>query len=554
MELRDYLAVLRRRKWLIAGVTAVAVAVAAASTLAVRPEYTGTATLRIEASSALVGGQVRTDDLSYLDRLENTYADLAKSTELRDEVAQRVGLARRPDVEVHAIANTELMNVRVTTTSPQSAAKAANALAAALVARIRALTLASSQEAERLYNERADQLEEEIAVAEETRTQLALATPSDANRLEIFRLREEITSKRTSLAALRADHQTLQLARQARAAAISVVAQATPPTRPSNRHLPLALALGLALGLIAALGLALVAENLTRRFRTRDEIEDAVQAPILATIPDVRQSASSAIFDHGSRASTALKRLAAPFGVEAKQPHAAAVFNSGSSGEEAFRRLATALLAAGARRAFKIVLITSASPGEGKTTVVANVGRALAQSGRAVLLVDANLRSPQLDAVYAVPNERGLSDMLVPAPSNTVSPSGAEPEPPITPTAISGLWVLPSGNAVRDPAMLLGSPQMENWIGSVARGFDYVIFDSPAVLAVSDAATLARSVDAVLLVTSPDIDRGRLEEAHRELHALDVRFLGVVVNKTFGQREKLEFSQETHASAHGVHE
>ena len=295
-----------------------------------------------------------------------------------------------------------------------------------------------------------------------------------------------------------------------------------------------------------AVAIAFLAENLTHRVRTGDEIERAADAPVLGTVPTTRQVADASTSGDGSRAG-AWRGLATTFGGDSGAPQPAAVFNSGSAGEEAFRRLATALLAAATKQPFKTLLVTSADPRAGKTTVVANVGRALAQSRRAVLLVDANLRWPRLHDVFDVPNEHGLSEVLIPgeseivsSPGGIIAPPGLLLEPPIQPTSISGLWILPSGDAVRDPAMLLGSPHMEKWTESVAAGFDYVIFDSPALLAVSDAATLARTVDAVLLVTPPDIDRAELTSAVRELQSVDARLIGVAVNEIAGQRDRRE--------------
>ena len=340
MELRDYLGVLARRKVLIGTITAVAALTALIASSSTPRDYTATATLRIEPTSALVGGTVRADDLSYLDRLENTYADLARSGEVRDAVARQVGLRQRPSVDIKSVANTELMEVRVTTAGSRSAAQAANALTAELVARVKALNLASANEAEKLFNARAGRLQDEIANAENQRAELEPALSTAANKIDL-RLREEVTSKRASLAALVSDHQTLQLTREARAGALSVVAEATPPTHPSNRNLPLALVLSAVLGLVAGVALAFLAENLTRRFRTGDEIEQAVEAPILGTVPPTRQVADASTSGDGSRAG-ALRRLATTFGGDADGAQPAAVFNSGSAGEEAFRRLATA--------------------------------------------------------------------------------------------------------------------------------------------------------------------------------------------------------------------
>jgi capsular exopolysaccharide synthesis family protein len=517
MEVRDYLAVLGRRKALFATVLVTTVAVAVAITWLSPAKYTATSTLRIQPGTAFVGGTVRSDDLLYVDRLENTYANLATNREVLDAASRKAGLSERPDVDVQGIANTELMNVTATTDSPRTAAAAANALAAELVSHVRTLNERSAAQAERSFNERASALEEQIAVAEDQRATLEAAPLTDENRLKILKLSEEITSKRTSLAALRSDQQSFVLARQARAGAISLVAPAALPSGPSNRHVGLALALALVMGLVAATGLAFLAENLTVRFRTSDEMEQAVQAPVLAAIPDVGSTQASAIF------------------------------NSGSKAEDAFRRLATSFLAASANGSAHAVVVTSAEPNQGTSTVVANLGRTLAQSGRSVLVVDANLRTPMLHEIYGLPNEDGVSDFL--------SDSSTESEPSLLPTSVPRLWMVPAGTATRDPAMLLGSPQMERWVLEVGKGFDYVLFDSPAVLAVTDALALARNADAILLVTRPDAHRERLSVAHRELHRLNARFLGIVVNKVPSSRRQFEFFEEVAGvSGHGVDE
>ena len=491
MELRDYLAVLARRKARFASVVILTVVVAVGVTSLVPAQYTATATLRIQPGTAFVGGTVRADDLSYVDRLENTYEDLATNRDVLDAAARRAGLHERPHVNVQGIANTELMNVKATASSPQTAAVAATAVAAELVARVRTLHQQAAAQAERAFDERASELEREIAAAEDQRSALEAAPPTEEHRLEILRLREEVTSKRASLAALRSNQQSLEIAREA-AGALSLVAPAAPPSEASNRHLGLALALALALGVVAAAGLALVAENLTLRFRTSAEIEEAVQAPVLAVIPDVGPSSTNAIF------------------------------NSGSKAEEAFRRLATSFLAATAGELVQTVIVTSAEPNHGTSTIVANLGRTLAQSGRTVLVVDANLRTPVIHEAYGLSNEDGLSDFL--------AASSAESEPSLRPTSLPRLWVLPAGPATRDPAMLLGSPQMERWVEAVAKRFDYVLFDTPAVLAVTDALMLTRTAHAVLLVARADAHRDRFSVAHRELRRLNTRVLGIVVN------------------------
>src|SRR5262245_8872867 len=115
------------------------VAVAVAVTLLTPPAYTATATLRIQPGTAFVAGTVRTDDLTYLDRLVKTYSDLATNPQIVAAVRQRADLQETPDIAVQEVPNTELMDVKATTSDPDTAAKAANALAAELIARIRGL-------------------------------------------------------------------------------------------------------------------------------------------------------------------------------------------------------------------------------------------------------------------------------------------------------------------------------------------------------------------------------------------------------------------------------
>jgi capsular polysaccharide biosynthesis protein len=138
-----HLAILWRRRWVI-GLVALGSALGAlVFTLVQRPDYTATAVVHVATRSSIASDQIRSDDLTYVDRLENTYADLATSRGLVDELVRDVGLSERPGVEVQAVPNTELMDIDVTTHDPDRAAAAANQLAALLIARVRALNLAN---------------------------------------------------------------------------------------------------------------------------------------------------------------------------------------------------------------------------------------------------------------------------------------------------------------------------------------------------------------------------------------------------------------------------
>jgi len=519
LQLPDYLDVVGRRKVLIAAVLLAAIGAAIGFLQLLPAKYTATGLLHVEPGAALVGGAVRADDITYLANLENTYSKLAKNPQLAERVAQDLDLASRPQVSVDGVPNTELMEVRATTNSPVTAARSANRFAALLLAEVRGLTRTSSQAAAGAFNRRTQELETAIAKDEAELATLEASPGGEASHLlRVAKLREEISGKRSSLAAQRSDFESFQLALASRSSALSLVTPAAQPSKPSNRHYVLVLLLAVALGLLGGVGLAFLAEGLTRRFRTPTEIEDTLQLPILATVPTVRGAT------------------------------AGAVFNSGSQAEEAFRRLATALLAP--RQAddpARTVLVTSARPGEGTSTVVANLGRSLAQAGRSVLLVDANLRSPVLHDVFSLENTSGLSDMLV-----DTRPQNGDLS---APTTVPGLRLFAAGSPHLDPAMLLGSHHMETWIEAYRSRFDYILFDSPAVLAATDALPLARMADAVLLVARPDVPRESLILADRELAQMNGRPIGLIVNEAARKGAQYHYRERAaHQKAGGARE
>jgi capsular exopolysaccharide synthesis family protein len=387
------------------------------------------------------------------------------------------------------------MSIHATTGDRDTAARAANTAASQLIARTQESADAATRAIEASFRKRAEALESGIAQAEVELEALRLAPPSASGRKRELELRESIGGQRVSLTALRNDFESKRSAQEARTSAVSLTADAPRPSQPVNRNVKLALALGLALGLLGGAVLAFGAENLARRFRSRAEIEDSVDAPVLAAIPRVRRSA------------------------------ARSVFNSGSEVEEAFRRLRTSLLLP-LQGQLPRVLVTSAEPGEGKSTVVANLGHSIAESGRSVLLLDADLRAPTLHKLFGLPNEKGLGDLLSSA-SDGAAGSGVEL---IRPTGQPNLFLLPAGRQVEDAATLLESSAMSRLFEELEQRFEVVIVDSPAVLAVSDALVMARYMDEVLLVVGSHIPPASLRLANQELTRIGASPLGVVVN------------------------
>ncbi len=190
---------------------------------------------------------------------------------------------------------------------------------------------------------------------------------------------------------------------------------------------------------------------------------------------------------------------------------------------EAYRVLRTNLHYANPDAPLRRILITSAGPGEGKSTTVANLGICMAQSERVVLLVDTDLRRPMLHMMFRQPNNPGLSSYLA---------GDALLDAVVQKTAIPNLSIVSSGPMPPNPAELLASRRMRDFVGAVSERFDTVVFDSPPVLAVSDACTLAGVVDGVLLVVgSGSAPQAALRRAKEQIVAVHGRIIGAVINR-----------------------
>jgi non-specific protein-tyrosine kinase len=189
---------------------------------------------------------------------------------------------------------------------------------------------------------------------------------------------------------------------------------------------------------------------------------------------------------------------------------------------EAYRTLRTNLDFASLDQALKTLVVTSAGVGEGKSTTLANLAAVSAQAGRKVVLVDADLRRPTLHRIFSLDNGVGLTTGMM--------DESALASPPLQETGVEGLSVLTSGPLPPNPAELVGSRRMEEVIAVLAEQFDQVFFDTPPVVAVTDAAVLATKVDGVLLVISAGKTRREYARtAVQRLEQINARLVGTVL-------------------------
>ncbi len=196
---------------------------------------------------------------------------------------------------------------------------------------------------------------------------------------------------------------------------------------------------------------------------------------------------------------------------------------------EAYRALRTNIQFAGLDHDYQKLLITSASPGEGKSTTVANLGVAMAQAGQRVCLVDSDLRHPTLHHHFGVTNGIGLTVALAGARSaNQV----------VLSTQIPNLHLVPSGPLPPNPSEILGSQRMRQFVETLAGQFDRIIFDSPPVLAMADSAVLATLSDGVLLVVKVGtVPHDLLRRATEQIEAVKAKVLGVLLSQADLRRD-----------------
>ena len=196
------------------------------------------------------------------------------------------------------------------------------------------------------------------------------------------------------------------------------------------------------------------------------------------------------------------------------QPRAAAA--------EAYRTLRINIQFASLDQPHRILIVASASAGEGKTTTVANFGVVNAQSGLRVCVIDADLRRPALHRIFGLPNQRGLTTALL------------EDQPIVTlvqPTRIPNLSVLTSGPSAPNPAELVGSKRMRQLLEAATTDFDLLVCDTPPIVAVSDAVSLAAQCDGVIFVVKTGaVQQQVIKRTMAQIEAVKGRILGVVLN------------------------
>lgn len=210
------------------------------------------------------------------------------------------------------------------------------------------------------------------------------------------------------------------------------------------------------------------------------------------------------------------------------------ISNPRSPISEAFRTLRTNLEFTSLDKPIRSMVVTSASPEEGKSTTLANLAVTIAQAGKKVILVDCDLRRPSLHQIFDARNTPGFTDMM--------RDDALMNQPPLQETAVSNLSLLPSGTIPPNPAELLASRRMSDVIAALQQRAEIVLFDAPPVIAVTDAAVLSSKVDAVLLVVSAGkTKREHAKKAKALLDKVNAHLIGTVLNNVKGEASLYQY-------------
>ncbi|MHB8878786.1 MAG: polysaccharide biosynthesis tyrosine autokinase, partial [Myxococcaceae bacterium] len=292
----------------------------------------------------------------------------------------------------------------------------------------------------------------------------------------------------------------IELSGLLRTSNVRVLDAARPSLLPVRPKVPMALGLALVLGLLGGLGLALLLELLDNSITGQADIEERLGVPFLGFVPTIPDDKLPALGKRDLHIHTHPK----------------------SSVAECCRAIRTNLLFMTPDKPFKTLVVTSAGPQEGKSSSVINLGIAMAQSGNRVLLLDTDMRRPRLHKAFGVPNDFGISSLIL----NQGSLDTA-----VKSTEVPGLFVLPCGPIPPNPAELLHTQVFAELLEKLTQKFDRVILDSPPIGAVADAVVLGTQADGVLLVVKAGhTSRDMAKRAVRSIQDVNAKLLGAILN------------------------
>lgn len=310
-----------------------------------------------------------------------------------------------------------------------------------------------------------------------------------------------VASKKELLTQMNLRLKEAQLQAESNANNVRILDTALVPTAPVSPRLMINLAVAVLISLVGGLGLAFLVEQLDSSVKSQEQLEKEFGLTFLGIIPSMRDAKGAMV----------------------RNPDRYVLENPNSTVAECVRTVRTNLLFMAPERELRSMLVTSAGPREGKTSTVVNIGATMAYAGSKILLVDSDLRRPRLHKVFDMTNDRGLTNMIL-------DPDVAIDEV-IQESGVDGMQVMCSGPLPPNPAELLQTKGFRRTLARLLETYDRVIFDSPPVVAVTDAQVLGMQLDgAMLVVRAGQTTRDMLANAKRLLSDVNVHVLGALLN------------------------
>jgi tyrosine-protein kinase Etk/Wzc len=319
-------------------------------------------------------------------------------------------------------------------------------------------------------------------------------------------------------------HEDAKITEQAKMGNIRLVESADLPSNPIKPKKTMNLLIGFVLGIGSGIGLALILHSLDSKIRTLDDVENYVNLPIAGTIPfiDLKDSDLDSIVEDIKQA-TGKEKEELIASHKMMTARLITHYAPKSPISESYRTLRTNILAKHPAKDCITMSITSTGPKEGKSTTTSNLAIALSQMDAKVVLIDLDMRRPMLHTLFNVEKENGSSDYLY--------DKSVKVEQVICETNVKNLDLITSGFIPPNPSELISSKRMDQFLEELKEYYDYILIDTPPVIAVTDALIIGKKVDLMSLVIRVTVtDRNVLKRVKEIMNNVHVNIAGVIVN------------------------